>query len=185
MLELTIEGELFDPGSDTFVVVPPTTVRLEHSLISISKWESIHEKPWLATREDSPPKTEAEMISYVDCMIIGKMPSHIADLVYAQYAYEIQEYIQAPNSATIISKRAPNITRPVGSGPYISSELIYYWMIAFNIPYAFEKWHINRLLNLIEICNIKNNNKKMPVNDALRQKRELNERRRAAHNIRG
>lgn len=185
MLVITIdEQELYDENTETFIVVRPTTVKLEHSLISVSKWESIHEKPFIPSHRDDV-KTQAENVSYIECMVIGDISREILSILVSNYISDIFDYISAPSTATKINKK------PGGkqSREYISSELIYYWMIAYSIPWEAQKWHFNRLLTLIEICNIKQQPPKKATTkskaDMARARHELNKRRREELGTRG
>ena len=174
MLELVInDTELFDTVTNTFVAVKKHTLILEHSLISISKWEARFKKPFL-TRE---VKTLEETRYYIKCMTLNR---NVDDNVYLCLTNgdidKVNSYIEDPMSAT----KPKKIGSP--SRETITSELIYYWMIALNIPVEFEKWHINRLLTLIEVCNIKN---APPKKMTTAQRRALNNQRKARLHTRG
>ena len=180
MLELVIPGEEFyNEKTEEFVDTETTTLRLEHSLLSLSKWESIFEKAFLSQRE----KTDAEVLAYVKCMVLDEnVPDEIfLRLSPANYA-EIRDYIQSSQSATVF-RDTPSRG---GSKETITSELIYYWMVAMNIPFECQTWHLNRLFALIKICNVKNSKqKKMPRHDVAARNRELNAQRRAELNTSG
>lgn len=180
MLKITIpETELFDEQEERFIQVKEQTLSLEHSLVSISKWEAIYQKPFLSTDN----KTNAETLEYIKCMTINQ---HVDPDVYlsipASEMKKIKDYISAPMTATTfreVEGKAPN--REI-----ITSELIYFWMISYGIPFECEKWHINRLITLIRVCSIKNNpGKKMSRNDILNQNMSLNAARRKAMGSRG
>lgn len=181
MLEIhIIDVEFWDNTKEEFIKIKPTTVKLEHSLISISKWEAIWEIPYLPVKGkvDGVSGPEQER-SYVECMIIGKVPSYIPDLLYQNYSKTIRNYIESLQSATIIRRRGKQ--RP--NREVITTELIYYWMSKYNIPSEYEKWHFNRLLKLLEVCAIKETpaksnrvSRREAVNDIYR----LNAQRRAA-----
>lgn len=154
MLILNVEEqELYDPSSDIeFITSKAMTVQLEHSLISMSKWESIWCKPFLPVKGlVDGISNYVEELSYIECMTIGRVPSYTSQLIYKYHGNQVRDYIQHPATATTIYRHE--------SGPrrlkIVTTELIYYWMIRFNIPMECEKWHINRLLTLIDICNIK------------------------------
>lgn len=162
--------EYFDEASNEFIEVKEYTLQLEHSLISISKWESKWCKPFLGKEE----KTEEETLDYIRCMTITQ---NVDPLAYRSLPnseiLRIKEYINAPMTATWFNdreKRAP-------SRKVITSELVYYWMVAQNIPFECEKWHFNRLMTLIRICSEKNQPpKKMSKHD----RKSLMAQRRAA-----
>lgn len=174
MLKLTIEKpELYDEIHNEFI--PPKTVNLslEHSLVSISKWESRWHKPFLAATN----KTNEEVIDYIKCMT---MTQNVEDDIYnyinpAQYA-EISSYINDEMTATKISNQGKKTGREI-----VTSELVYYWMIVLNIPMECQKWHFNRLLTLINVCNIKNTPpKKMSHQEIAQRNRDLNAKRKQA-----
>lgn len=172
------EDELFDEERNEFIRLESVELKLEHSLVSLSKWESIHEKPFL----DKSDKTDAEIHSYIWCMIIApEVPENIVDRFAPGDFSEIDSYINAKMTATWFSEKPSAPSREV-----ITSELIYYWMVAFNIPFVCETWHLNRLLTLIRVCNVKNQPaKKMNKADLARRNRELNARRKAQFNTSG
>lgn len=150
MLQLTVPGyEYFDERTNTFGETKTTVLQLEHSLLSVSKWEQKWRKPFLG--KDS--KTVEECADYVRCMTLNQ---HVDPMVYTGLTKanfeEVNRYIEEPMTATWFNERAnQRFSREV-----ITSEVIYYWMIALNIPFECQKWHLNRLLTLIRVCNIKN-----------------------------
>ena len=178
MLKLEVKKErVFDEASCRFIHSPSTTLYLQHSLISVSKWEAIWHKsfmpPPVGPRID---KSEAELVSYIQCMSIkGPIDPTVALVVISNYGETIEEYISNPNTATVITYNVKQ--KP--SRQTITSELIYYWMIRFNIPHQYEKWHLNRLLTLIEVCNVKEQaeHNKMSNKDILKQNAALNKAR--------
>lgn len=174
MLTLVIpkQEDLWNPVSEEFVNFPGKTITLEHSLVSISKWESIWHKPFL---KKTPEKTPEELLSYIKCMTITQnVNDTVYDFLTVENIEEIVNYMGDPMTATTITDRS----RP--SREIITSEIIYYDMIALNIPIKFEKWHINRLMTLIKVCNIKSQpQKNRPREDILRENYELNLKRRA------
>jgi hypothetical protein len=146
------EQEFYDSRKEMFFNTKPTTVRMEHSLISIAKWESFWEKPYLAT----PGVTKGisglkEERYYFKCMIIGDVPHYIPDILLQNYQAEIAVYINKRHSATMVYRKG----KSPPSRQIITTELIYYWMIRFGIPLECQRWHFNRLLMLIDVCNIK------------------------------
>lgn len=173
MLEIMIpETEQWDELKQEFVCTKAQTLQLEHSLVSLSKWESKWCKPFLS-KED---KSFEETIDYIRCMTLNR---HIPDEVYGCLTRgnikQINEYISAPMTATWFSKDATGR----GSREQITSELIYYWMIALNIPFECQKWHLNRLLTLIRVCNLKNQPpKKMSRREIMSRNAALNAARR-------
>ena len=180
MLQLTIPGvEDWDPIKEEFVTkTKECTIQLEHSLVSLSKWESKWNKPFLA--QDTT--TFEETIDYVRCMTITQ---NVNPEVYKYLTDEnintIKSYIDAKMTATWFSDKAGK--RGKKGNETITSELIYYWMIAYNIPAEYQKWHLNRLLTLIRVCEIKNNppkNNKMSMNEIYSQNNTLNAARRKA-----
>ena len=149
MLQITIPAmnDLWDERNQQFLSIKETTIQLEHSLLSISKWESKWNKSFINTKD----KTEDELIDYIKCMTITKnVDPNIYVCLTAENIQEIVNYINAPMTATTI--------RDTGKSNHeiVTSELIYYWMISLNIPVKFEKWHLNRLITLIRVCSIKN-----------------------------
>lgn len=183
MLELKIESqECFDESKLEFVYVPAMTLKLEHSLLSISKWESKTHKRFLDKTKD---KTANDMVEYIKCMTLNHP---VQDIVYSSltsdHMKQIDDYISDSMSATTFVDK--NGQRRGSSGEAISSELIYYWMTAFNIPFECEKWHFNRLMTLINICSIKNKPaKKMSKGSVMKQNAALNAARREASHSRG
>lgn len=180
MLELKVKAkDFFDEAKCEFIKCSPCTLHLEHSLVSISKWESKWHKPFLS----KDPKTEEESKDYIRCMTIDK---NVDPLVYDSFGNEelsiINAYIEDPMTATWFSNR--NNQPP--NREIITSEIVYYWMIELGIPVEFERWHINRLLTLIKVCNEKNApSKKMSKKDTLGMYRALNNARRSKHGTRG
>lgn len=155
MLKIIVKPkELWDEINEEFITNNKETVlQLEHSLVSVSKWESKYCKPFYARDEKQAVKTDEEILYYIKCMTITQ---NVGDEVYKSLSNEniksIKDYIDAPMTATTFS----NLDRNSRNREVITSELIYYWMIALNIPMECQKWHLNRLLTLIRICNIKN-----------------------------
>ena len=164
--------EMFDEKTQEFFTLKEQTIQLEHSLISLSKWESKWCKAFLTDNE----KTIEETLDYIKCMTITQ---NVDPDVYKRLGQNnmkiINDYITAPMTATTFHG---NLQK--GSNKEtITSELIYYWMIALNIPMECEKWHLNRLLTLIRVCNVKNTPaKKMSKRDIVNQNASLNAARR-------
>lgn len=183
MLEIEIAGkELFDEQNNTFITLKPTILRLEHSLISVSKWESKWHKPFL-TNEG---KTIDEISDYVRCMTLNTNvnPDTYAGLSRENFD-EVDQYINDPMTATWFNEKGHS-GKIGGKGQVVTSELIYYWMIAFEIPSEYQKWHLNRLLTLIRVCEAKNTpSKKMSKKDIYASNKALNDARRKAHGTKG
>lgn len=180
MLLLEIpEREMFDEKSQLFIIQKKESLQLEHSLVSLSKWESNWCKPFLG----KTPKTTEETIDYIKCMTITQ---NIKDDVYInlpQEAFEkIDRYINMPMTATWFNdNRKEPATRET-----ITTEVIYYWMIALNIPLECQKWHLNRLFTLIRVCNIKNQPpKKQGKREMLANRAALNQARKAQYQTKG
>lgn len=174
MLKITIKSvELYDEKKNLFSSSPEVDLVLEHSLVSISKWESKWCKPFLTKGN----KTLAETIDYVKAMTLTQNVDPICYAILSQSNLdEIAAYIEAPMTATTFA----NENKP-GSREIITSELIYYWMVAYQIPFECQKWHLNRLLTLINVCSIKNQpKKKMNRKDLSRRNKMLNDQRRAS-----
>lgn len=169
MIDIIIPGgERFDENTMEFVYSKEQKITLEHSLIAISKWESKYRKPFLSSE-----KSAIETLDYIRCMTLTQnvKPETYLRLT-DQNIKNIQAYIDSPMTATTFKK----IERKGGNKEIITAELIYYWMIAFNIPVEFQKWHLNRLLTLIEICARKNEPpKKMSRREISAQHRAINE----------
>lgn len=180
MLTITIPAtEKFDEIKGEFLYTTEQTLQLEHSLISISKWESKWCKPFLTKQE----KTVEEIIDYVKCMTLNKnVDDAVYDCLTQANFKDINDYISAPMTATYFS----NNERGRNNGEQITSELVYYWMIALQIPFECQKWHINRLLTLIRVCNVKNAPpKKMSKRDIVSRNAALNAARRQQLNSKG
>lgn len=180
MLQITIPAdELWDESKEEFVIVnKEETLQLQHSLVSISKWESKWCKPFLSKEA----KTYEETLDYIKCMTITQnVKPEVYDRLTKYNIEAITNYIDAPMTATTFNDRSNGSTRQI-----ITSELIYYWMIASNIPMECQKWHLNRLLTLIRVCNIKNTPaKKMNRRDIINQYASLNAARKQQFNTKG
>lgn len=182
MLPITIpEGDVYDETTERFIHIKETKLQLEHSLISLSKWESKWCKPFLS---QDTQKTPEQNIDYIRCMTINQNvdPNAYYGITPAQLK-EIADYINAPMTATWFSE---DKTKAKKNKEIITNELIYYWMVALQIPFECEKWHINRLLTLIRVCDVKNQPaKKMSKSDILSRNKSLNAARRMASGSRG
>ncbi len=183
MLQITIpEREYFDEEKQEFFYTKKRTLFLEHSLISISKWEAKWKKPFLYSGPDQE-RTQEESLDYIRCMNIGQSNTNddVIEGITPTEMKQISDYIDDKMTATWFNEKN-NQNNGGGAnrrGQVITSELIYYWMIAFNIPFECQKWHLNRLLTLIRICQIKNTpSKKMSKKDIYARNRALNDARR-------
>jgi hypothetical protein len=180
MLSITVVGtEMFDETTQEFTTLGDVDLVLEHSLVSLSKWESIYEKPFL----NDSDKTIDEVVGYIKTMMLTpEVPEEIFYRLSEENFKAINEYIDAKMTATWF-REAPSSPK---SREVITSEIIYYWMIAFNIPFECERWHLNRLFTLIRVCSIKQAKpEKMSRSQIAAQNRELNARRRAQYNTTG
>ena len=179
MLKLIIPAiEQYDETRNEFINTKEKILQLEHSLVSLSKWESKWCKPFLSKEE----KTFEESVDYIRCMTITQHMNYddYSGVTNAQIR-EVTKYIEAPMTATIFTKdkRPPN--REI-----ITAEIIYYWMVALNIPFECQKWHLNRLLTLINVCNIKNNPpKRISRKELMNRNSALNAARRQSLNTKG
>lgn len=180
MLKITIPaGEQWDEQKQEFVNTKEQTLCLEHSLVSISKWESKWNKAFLSQKS----KTFEETLDYVKCMTITQnVNSDVYSNLSSENFRQINDYINAPMTATcFLNDKRGGVNRET-----VTSELIYYWMIALSIPFECQKWHLNRLLSLIRVCNIKNTPpNKMSRSEIMSRNAALNAARRQKLNSRG
>lgn len=180
MLQITIPAiELWDEQKEIFINRKEQKLQLEHSLVSLSKWESKWRKPFLSTKH----MTEEEVLDYIKCMTITQnVGSDVYDYLSDDNIREIKEYIEAPQTATTFSEDDGS----KGGREIVTAELIYYWMIALNIPPEYQKWHLNRLITLIRVCNVKNTPpKKRGRKEMTSRYAALNEARRKRFNSKG
>ena len=180
MLEITIpEVEQWDEVNQEFITSKEQVLRLEHSLVSLSKWESKWNKPFLDKKE----KTREETIDYIKCMTLTQnVDPNTYNLLTKENIIEINKYISSPMTATTFHEKK----KKKGSREIITSEIIYYWMISLNIPFECQKWHLNRLLTLIKVCSIKQQPpKKMSKRDVMSRNAALNAARRKQLNSKG
>ena len=175
------EQEFFNNETGEFFYIKETTFKIEHSLVAIAKWES---KWHVAFLDDKVEKTNEMILDYVKCMTISQnVDPNVYNHLPPETLKEINDYIGDPMTATTFS----NVNNGPGSSEFITNEIVYYWMIASNIPLECEKWHFNRLMTLIRVCSEKNNpdKKKMNRRDIFNQNRALNEARKKAMKTRG
>lgn len=155
MLTIYIKGrELWDEVKEEFLQIEGCELILEHSLVSISKWEAKYHKPF-----HSSDKTVEETLDYIQMMNIGKKPKDpfVYHLLSKEQVEQIDKYIHDPMTATVFSKEEENEANKGSSrDKFVTSEEIYYWMTAQNIPFECQYWHLNRLITLIKICAIEN-----------------------------
>ncbi len=186
MLELTIDfDDLYNSETNEFVERDSVTLQLEHSLLTLSKWESKFEKPFL-TEDD---KTPDEMLNYimfmVDNTVLSLTEEKLVEIVWGlkeTHIDQINGYINSKQTATTFYEASKSRKQSES----LTSEVLYYWMVTFQIPFQCESWHLNRLLTLVRVCNVKNSKpKKMSGNEAARNRRELNAKRREQLNSSG
>lgn len=178
MLALTIPSkELYDEVNNEFITIREQVLQLEHSLVSLSKWESKWGKPFLSQEK----KTYEESVDYIKCMTLTQNVSVVTYLAITNdMINQVSRYIEAPMTATILPKSEKTTRKEI-----VTAELIYYWMIALSVPFECQKWHLNRLLTLINVCSLKNEPSKPMTRQDLMNRRNLNEARRKASNTRG
>lgn len=170
MLTIDIPSrEYLNPNTYEFIYVKGRTIQLEHSLISISKWESKWKKAFLKRDLE---RTQEQTIDYVRCMTLTQ---NVDKSVYMNLTNDIMEqinsYINDPMTATVLTKMEQSKTGIARDT--VTSELIYYWMVSLQIPFECQKWHLNRLLTLIEVCNVKNS-KAQPMTTAQKKAQRSN-----------
>lgn len=180
MLEIHVpEREFYDERNEVFIKTRPVILQLEHSLMSVSRWESKWRKPFL-TDED---KTRAETMDYIRCMTINRdVDPNVYAALTSDDIQKIMDYVGAELTATKVyrvkSTNAPKKT--------ITSEVIYSWMVMYNVPFECQKWHISRLLKLLDVLEIANNPKnKMSKGETARSNAALNKARRAKLHSKG
>lgn len=180
MLKINIGGEeYFDSETEEFVIQHSTSVELEHSLVSLSKWESIFEKPFLKAGE----KTTEEVLTYIHCMNLSpEISPEVFSALTDKNLEQINAYIESKQTGTYFSDPPANSRNQ----ETITAELIYFWMITFSIPFECQHWHLNRLITLIKVCNAKNAKpKKMSRNEIAERNRTLNAQRKAELGTKG
>lgn len=179
MLQIIVPGsEQWDEINQEFITTKDQILLLEHSLVSLSKWESKWNKAFLSDKS----KTTEEILDYIRCMTITQnVDPNVYKCLTKKNIEDITNYINSPMTATVINNKNKKTSREI-----ITSELIYYWMISLNIPFECQKWHINRLLTLIEVCNIKNTPpKSMSKSEIMSRNAAINAARRKKYNTKG
>lgn len=180
MLQITVPStEMWDDSKEEFVYVEEQTLLFEHSLLSLSKWESKYCKPFLSKKE----KTTAEVVDYIKFMTLtANVDPSVYDRLTEENLREIDTYINARQTATTFYDDKGS----KGKNEVVTAELIYYWMFSFNIPMECEEWHLDRLITLIRVFNVKNAPpKKQSKSDIMRRNAALNAERRAKLNSKG
>lgn len=181
MLQIVIpKSELYDNERNEFVYIDECKITLEHSLVSISKWESKWHKPFLSSE-----KTYEETIDYIRCMTLTqnvKPETYLA--ITADNLAEIEKYVEDPMTATWFNDRR-NESNNRSSKRVITSEIIYYWMISKGVPMECQKWHINRLLTLIRVIDVSESSNKMSKSDLVKYNKALNASRKTRLNTTG
>lgn len=178
-IKVPVVPERYDEEHNLFIEPVYQVLKLEHSLISLSKWESKWHKSFLHTTN----KTDEEVLDYIKCMTLKpNVDPDVFNHLTLENLRDINTYINDPMTATVI----PEDKSAKRNREIVTSELIYYWMIAYNIPVEFEKWHIERLMTLIRVCSIKNEpQKKRSKSEIMRRNAALNEARRKQLNSKG
>ena len=162
--------DLWDESTGRFVTVKEQILVIEHSLISLSKWEQKWKKPFLSDEE----KTPEQWIDYVRCMTINQVDDSVYSRITTTVMQEILDYIGDPMTATTFTDLNPGS----GKREVVTSEIIYYNMFSFGIPKELDKWHLNRLIALIRVFSIKSGgSKKMSRAEAAMYQRSINESR--------
>lgn len=182
MLEIILpKTESYDESKHEFIMYSEYKLQLEHSLQSLSKWESKWEKPFLSDE----PRTDEQTLDYIRCMTLTEDHTHNLEHAYTRLTNEdylrISEYIQASMTATWFNDKNSKPSREV-----ITAEIIYYWMIAHNVPAQYDQWHLNRLMALLKVCSLKSQpDKKMSRQEILQRNARLNAERKAKFNTTG
>lgn len=174
MLVIVVKGDdLFNQETQEFTETEGFLLRLEHSLASLSKWESKYQKPFL----DTESKTTEEVLDYISFMFLDDASPLLVEQLSDENLKQINAYIESPQTATTFAQ-LPEVRRY--RNETVTSEMIYYWMVAYSIPFTCETWHLNRLLALVKICNIKQGpQKKMTKAQTAQKYREINAKRKA------
>lgn len=184
MLTIQIPGEeLFNEETNEFYNTSSVTLQMEHSLISISKWESKWHKAFLTNKKRTPEET----LDYFRCMTINKVDPEVFDRLSVENIDEITTYINEPMTAVYMGNFKGDSGGGKASRDVTTSEVLYYYMISLGIPFECEKWHLNRLLALIHVCEVKNSggSQKMSRAQLNRRNASLNAARRKAHGTKG
>lgn len=180
MLRIIVPGgEYYDEKNECFVYSKDTELQMEHSLISVSKWEARWHKAYNTKR----PKTSEEILDYFKCMTINRVDPEVYDRLTSENIREILEYINDSMTAVYFPENEESGTR---RGDTLTSEVLYYYMITLGIPFECEKWHLNKLFSLMEVCSMKMQpNKKLSKSQIWKRNAKLNAARRQAANSKG
>lgn len=182
MLQIKVNGEeKWDEREEKFVYTKDYTLNLEHSLVSLSKWESKWRKPFISKNA----MTVEETIDYIRCMTLTQnVPLEVYERISDANIEAVADYIESPMTATWFA----DDKSAKGGRKIVTSEVIYYWMTMLHIPIECQKWHLNRLLTLIRVCNEENkppSNKKKSKQELAAQFRAANEARKKKFNTKG
>lgn len=184
MLTLHIDAQKgFNDVTNEFITIKETTLQLEHSLISLKKWEQKYHVPFL---DDKNEKTTEQWIYYIQCMTITQnVDPNVFKYMSPENMKKVTDYIEDPMTATWFSDNKNQGAGGRNKKEVITAEIVYYWMIELGIPIEFEKWHLNQLMTLIRVINIKRDPKKMGQKEAAMQRSALNAQRKARAHSRG
>lgn len=190
MLELNNELDIYIPATEYwdntdedetkhhFVDIPEAIIKLEHSLVSLTKWEIKWRKPYLSETE----KTQEQKIDYIKCMSLNKVDDIYYSLLTEEQHEQINNYINDPMTATFFYNRE----KKFGKKEIVTNEVIYSWLVALQIPFEVQHWHLSRLLTLVQVVNDKNTpKKKRSKSDVLKEQYAQNEARLAKYNTTG
>lgn len=174
-----LAADYYDENKGRFITRKPRKVMLEHSLVSLSRWESKWKESFLSNKK----KTREQSLDYIRFMSTsGVLDDETLSMFGPKEMATINEYIEDKMTATTIKRRGP----APHSRDIITAEVIYWWMIQYGIPMECEKWHLNRLLTLIEVCSVKSGpQQKMSRQEEMAQRRMLNASRKAHLNTKG
>lgn len=183
MLQVEIpDMETWSPATNEFSTIKGGSITLEHSLLSIAKWEAKHHKYFLNNRT----LTADELLDYIRCMTVkGNVPDGMYEYLPAEEIRRINEYMEDPMTATWFGENNRGNPKPRLGGRIVTSELVYYYMIQFGVPIQCEKWHINRLLTLIQVCQAEQNPTKLTGKALAERNTKLNEARRKKYHSHG
>lgn len=152
-------------------------LRFEHSLVSLSEWEQEYEKPFYSSKTVDN-RTEKEMVSYFEYMLISGIEYRpLVRLASPEQMLALTHYINKGSTATTVKEMA----QKAGPNETPTSELMYYWLVAFKIPFKpTDEWHLHRLLMLVKVCGAKSTpsgRNKVNKRELAMSMREINEQR--------
>lgn len=182
MLTLHIDAQDgFDNNTNEFIHIKETTLQLEHSLVSLKKWEQKYHVPFLDKKTE---KTMEQWLFYVQCMTYTQnVDPNVFKYMSSENFKKVVDYIEDPMTATWFSDNKNGSSS--WNKEIVTAEIIYYWMIELGIPIQFEKWHLNQLMTLIRVINIKRDPKKMGKKEQAMQRSALNAQRKAKYHSKG